>query len=122
MGTGIVSILLNTLPYNAVWLQYLSIVLFVLNVVLFVVGTVLSVLRYTLYPRIFVRMITHPVQSMFLGAVPMGLATIVNMFCYVCVPVWGDWARHVVWGMWIFDAALSVVIALSLPFLLYMPP
>ncbi|KAK1150041.1 Plasma membrane sulfite pump involved in sulfite metabolism [Aspergillus melleus] len=118
MGTGIVSILLNTLPYNGDWLRYISIVLFVFNVVLFAIGIVISVLRYTLYPEIFFLMITHPVQSMFLGTIPMGFATIINMFCYVCVPAWGEWTRNFAWGLWIFDAVLSVVIALSLPFLL----
>lgn len=119
MGTGIVAILLNTLPYNAPWLYWISVVIFALNVLLFAVGCLLSLLRYTLYPEIFRLMIAHPVQSMFLGTVPMGFATIVNMFCFVCVPAWGDWTRSVAWGMWIFDAVLSVVTALSLPFLLY---
>ncbi|KAL5358893.1 sulfite efflux pump SSU1 [Aspergillus floccosus] len=122
MGTGIVAILLNTLPYNAHWLYWISVVIFALNVLLFAVGCILSLLRYTLYPEIFRVMIAHPVQSMFLGTVPMGFATIVNMFCFVCVPAWGDWTQSVAWGMWIFDAVLSVVTALSLPFLLMAHP
>ncbi|KAL4897481.1 malate permease [Aspergillus ambiguus] len=122
MGTGIVAILLNTLPYNADWLYWISVVIFGLNVVLFAVGCILSLLRYTLYPEIFWVMITHPVQSMFLGTVPMGFATIVNMFCFVCVPAWGEWTQPVAWGLWIVDAVLSVVTALSLPFLLMAHP
>ncbi|KAF9886446.1 hypothetical protein FE257_011478 [Aspergillus nanangensis] len=118
MGTGIVSILLNTLPYNGIWLYWISVVVFALNVILFTVGCLISVLRYTLYPEIFLLMIKHPVQSMFLGTFPMGFATIVNMFCLVCVPAWGNWTRNVAWGMWIFDAIISVVVALSLPFIL----
>lgn len=86
MGTGIVSILLNTLPYNAPWLYWISVVIFALNVLLFAAGCVISLLRYTLYPEIFKAMILHPVQSMFLGTFPMGFATIINMFCFVCVP------------------------------------
>lgn len=119
MGTGIVSILLNTLPYNSDWLYWISIVIFALNVLLFAAGCIISLLRYTLYPEIFKAMILHPVQSMFLGTFPMGFATIINMFCFVCVPIWGDWARQFAWGMWIIDAIVSVVTALSLPFLLY---
>jgi hypothetical protein len=64
-------------------------------------------------------MITHPTQSMFIGTLPMGFATIVNMLCFVCVPAWGDWARDFAWAMWIIDAAIAVVTALSLPFMLY---
>ncbi|PKX90342.1 TDT family transporter [Aspergillus novofumigatus IBT 16806] len=119
MGTGIVSILLNTLPYNAQWLYWISVVIFAINVLLFITGCIISFLRYILYPEIFGAMIVHPVQSMFIGTFPMGLTTIINMFCFVCVPVWGEWTRNFAWGLWIFDAILSVVTALSLPFLLY---
>lgn len=119
MGTGIVSILLHNLPYNAVWLYWISVVVFALNVLLFLLGCIISVLRYTLYPEIFRVMITHPVQSMFIGTFPMGLATIINMICFVCVPAWGEWTRYFAWGLWIFDAVVSVMTALSLPFLLW---
>lgn len=118
MGTGIVSILLHNLPYNGEWLYWISVVIFALNVVLFATGCIISLLRYTLYPDIFKVMILHPVQSMFIGTFPMGLATIINMICFVCVPSWGEWTRWFAWALWIFDAAFSVVIALSLPFLL----
>lgn len=121
MGTGIVSVLLNSLPYNGIWLYWIANVIFALNVLLFAAGCVVSFLRYVLYPEIFKAMIMHPVQSMFLGTFPMGLATIINMFCAVCVPAWGEWAKDFAWALWIFDAIVSVMIALSLPFLLYVP-
>lgn len=75
MGTGIVSILLHNLPYNAIWLQYISYIFFGLNVVLFTVFTAMSIARYTLYPTIWFAMISHPGQSLFLGCFPMGLAS-----------------------------------------------
>ncbi|KAJ5580235.1 malate permease [Penicillium hispanicum] len=118
MGTGIVSVLLHTLPYNGAWLYWISVVIFALNVLLFSMGCLISVLRYTLYPEIFRVMITHPVQSMFIGTFPMRLATIINMVVFVCVPAWGEWARYCAWGLWIFDAVVSVMTALSLPFIL----
>jgi hypothetical protein len=34
-------------------------------------------------------MIRHPAQSLFIGTFPMGLATIINMIVFVCVPAWG---------------------------------
>jgi len=117
MGTGIVSLLLHNLPYNGVWLYWLSIAIFTLNVLLFIAGSIITILRYTLYPEIFLAMIKHPVQSMFIGTFPMGLATIVNMICLVCVP-WGQWVGYFAWGLWIFDAAVSVTVAMSLPFML----
>jgi tellurite resistance protein TehA-like permease len=119
MGTGIVSILLHNLPYNGPWLYWISITIFALNVLLFALGAIISFLRYSLYPEIFTVMITHPVQSMFMGTFPMGLATIINMIVFVCVPIWGEWVRYFAWGLWIFDAGISVLTALSLPFILY---
>jgi len=119
MGTGITSILLNTLPYNGKWLYWISVVVFALNVLLFATFLLMTILRYTLYPRIFAVMIRHPVQSMFIGTLPMGFATIINMFVFVCVPAWGEWTRNFAWILWILDAVVSVVTAFTLPALLY---
>lgn len=113
------SILLNTLPYNGQWLYYISIIIFVLNVAYFTVFLAVTLLRYILYPEIFRVMVTHPVQSLFLGTFPMGLATIINMFCFVCVSRWGDGAAYFIWAVWVFDAVVSVLVAIGIPFLLY---
>lgn len=119
MGTGIVSILLNTLPYNGNWLYWISVVIFAFNVLLFGVFLLVSIMRYVLYPEIFPVMVKHPTQSLFLGTFPMGLATIINMICFVCVPVWGPWASYLAWGLWMADAVISVMTCLALPFIMY---
>ena len=119
MGTGIVSILLNTLPYNAHWIYLISVVIFVLNVLLFTIFLVITVLRFALYPGLFRPVVTHPFQSMYIGTFPMGITTMINMFCFVCVPAWGHWSQGFIWGIWIFVAVFSVLTALLLPFILY---
>lgn len=96
MGTGIVSILLQRLPYNGQWLYWISVAIFCLNIVMFVLFTLISILRYALYPEIWFVMIRHPAQSLFLGTFPIGLATIINMIVYVCVPAWGEGAVKLV--------------------------
>lgn len=48
----------------------------------------------------------------------MGLATIVNMIVFVCVPAWGLWAARLAWALWWFDAALSIVICVYLPWVI----
>ena len=96
MGTGIVSVLLHNLPYNGIWLYWISVVVFALNVFLFCAFLLISILRYAIYPEIWVVMIRHPAQSLFLGTFPMGLATIINMIVFVCVPAWGTWAVYLV--------------------------
>ncbi len=75
MGTGIVSILLHNLPYNAPWVQYISYGFFALNIAFFSLFLAISLLRYVLYPEIWTVMIKHPAQSLFLGCIPMGLAS-----------------------------------------------
>lgn len=83
MGTGIVSILLHNLPYNAQWLQYVSYAFFGFNLLLFSVFSVISALRYTLYPEIWGVLIAHPAQSLFLGCFPMALASMFFFpFCH----------------------------------------
>lgn len=75
MGTGIVSILLRSLPYTTSWVAYLADAFFALNVCLFLVFTALTLARYVLYPEIWSAMLNHPGQSLFLGTFPMGLAS-----------------------------------------------
>ncbi|KAK7705942.1 Plasma membrane sulfite pump involved in sulfite metabolism [Botryosphaeria dothidea] len=79
MGTGIVANLLEGMPYNAAWLYWLSIVFFVLNTILFTLAFLTSVVRYTLYPEIWGVMIRDPINSLFLGTIPMGFATLIEI-------------------------------------------
>lgn len=67
MGTGIVSILLHILPYKGRWLYWISVAIFCLNGLLFILFLGISILRYVLWPEIWLKMIKHPAQSMFIG-------------------------------------------------------
>ena len=116
MGTGITSILIHNLPYNGRWLYWISVGIFALNTLLFVVFLGISVLRYIMYRGLFMYMIRHPVQSLFIGTFPMGLATIVNMIVFVCVPAWGPWSITLAWTLWWIDVVISVIVCLYLPF------
>jgi tellurite resistance protein TehA-like permease len=118
MGTGIVSMILIAIPYHARWLFYLAISFFALNTVLFSFALTISIVRYTLYPEIWGVMIRDPTNSWFLGTIPMGFATLVNMWIYVCVPVWGPWAATVAWVGWMIDAILAAGVTLSMSVLL----
>lgn len=118
MGTGIVSVLLVSIPYPSRWLFYLSIVFFALNACLFLAALVVSALRYMLYPAIWGVMIRDARNSLFLGTVPMGFATLVEMWIFVCVPAWGPWAVTVAWVAWMIDAVVSVCVTVFLAFML----
>src|SRR5436190_7937868 len=119
MGTGITSVLLFSLPYNGIWIYWISVAIFVLNVALFVIGTAITLLRYTLYPTVWSVTIRDPYQSMFLSCFPVGFATVINMIVLVCVPAWGHGVGIIAWGLWMVDAVISTMAALCLPFMLY---
>src|ERR1700761_1215667 len=118
MGTGIVAILFGTIPFHSPVLYYLSIIFFILNTVLFALASITSILRYTLYPEIWGVMIRDPVNSLFLGTIPMGFATLINMWILICVSVWGDWTKTATLAFWITDAAASLLTTLALPTML----
>ena len=75
MGTGIVSILIHNLPYNGHWLYWISVVIFALNVFLFGVFIAISLVRYTMFPGIWMCVLRHPVQSLFLGRITQLMTT-----------------------------------------------
>ena len=120
MGTGIVSILFFTFSeiyedsFNA--LRIISYVFLFMNVAIFGVISLLSVLRYLMYPRLFVFLISDPGQSMYLGTLPMGFATIVTMTVNVAVKQLGrpTWPL-IAWGLWWLDVIMSVGVALGVP-------
>lgn len=49
----------------------------------------------------------------------MGLATIINMIAFVCVPAWGGNWWKLAWALWWIDAAISFATCLALPFTMY---
>lgn len=117
MGTGIVSLMLPKLPLPGT--AAIGEGLWVLNMVLFVLFTLMSVARVMLYPADSRATLHHPVQSMFLGAIPMGLATIVNGFITFGVPHWGEGAAILARDLWAFDALLSTFVGLFVPYLMF---
>ncbi|KAK0867546.1 Plasma membrane sulfite pump involved in sulfite metabolism [Friedmanniomyces endolithicus] len=118
MGTGIVSLIFITIPWQAPWLHYLGIVFFALNACLFTLASTASLLRYTLWPEIWTVMLADTNNSLFLGTVPMGFATLVEMWVFVCVPAWGPWAADVAWALWMLDAVAAVSVTVGLGVLL----
>ena len=118
MGTGIVSLLFITIPFQARWLYWLSVIFFGLNVILFSLAFGISILRYTLYPEIWTVMIQDPNNSLFLGTIPMGFATLVESWIFLCCPYWGPWSVTFAWVCWMIDSVVAVLVTVSLPFLL----
>lgn len=75
-------------------------------------------LRYILYPIVFPRMLRHPTQSLFLGTLPMGFATIVNMIVFACIPAFGAKWVTLAWVLWWVDSGVAAIIAVGVPFVM----
>lgn len=118
MGTGVVSLLLITIPFQATWLYWLSVVFFILNTILFTAAFIISLLRYSLYPEIWTVMIHDPTNSLFLGTIPMGFATLVESWYLLCCPYWGHWSVILAWVAWMIDSVAALAVTVSLMFLL----
>ncbi|KAL3450829.1 voltage-dependent anion channel [Aspergillus insuetus] len=118
MGTGMTSILLYFISFKASWLYYLSIALFLLNAVFFCIISVLMVLRYCLFPKLWRPTLCDPMVVPFLGTIPIAFATLIEMWVFICVPLWGEWASTVAFAFWIVDAAGAVLLTMYLSFLL----
>ena len=119
MGTGILSILLHTSPHRFEGEDVIGTVLYFFNIVLFVAFSAISVARYTCFPGVIGLMLRHPQQSLFLGTIPIGLATIVNATVLIAVPRYGQWAAHLAWGLWWLDVLLTVLCVVGLPLVMF---
>jgi tellurite resistance protein TehA-like permease len=61
----------------------------------------------------------HSAVSMFFGAIPMGLATIINGFVVFGIPNWGMAAMAIAESLWWLDMAMAVVCGVSIPYLMF---
>ncbi len=122
MGTGVLALAMNqfpgTLPGLHERLHQAGTALWLFNIGLFSLITLLYAARWAFFFSGARRVFSHAVASMFFGAVPMGLATIVNGFLAFGQPVFGDVsvsAAHILW--WV-DVGLSLASGLLVPFLM----
>jgi len=119
MGTGIVAILLHQLPYQFSGLGQISVVFLFLNIVIFIGLLFFSILRYIVWPEVFLLMLRHPVQSLFLGAVPIGFGTIITMLVYVAAPLSRGLLYFTQVLFWI-DVVLAMLTCLGVPLFMIM--
>ena len=119
MGVGIMSILLHTSPHRFKGETVIGTALFLANVAIFLLFAAVTAARYAAFPWAFRRLLAHPSQSLFLGTVPMALATIVNGTALIAVPEYGQWARDLSWALWWVDVALTVASVAVVPLLMF---
>ncbi|WDD90940.1 TDT family transporter [Burkholderia sp. FERM BP-3421] len=119
MGNGIVSLVLVALPFHFTGQQALAATLWSVNVVLYALCTAMLLARVLRHPETIRPMLHHPLQSMFLGAIPMGLVPIINGCVLFAAPRVGPVAYDVAAALWCLDAALAVAVAVLVPYLMF---
>lgn len=117
MGTGIISVLLESLPYRLHGLHAIALVFFGINLALFALFIAFTALRFVLWPPLLVRTLIDPVSSMYLGALSMGFTTLINMCVIGFI---SDSRSHsfaiFVWVLWWINAVFSIIILILVPF------
>ncbi len=117
MGTGVVALVLNQLPVPL--LHGVGAGLWYLNIALFTLCSAAYAGRWVMFPAEAARIADHPVMPMFLGAIPMGLATIVNGCLVFGLPAYGQAAVGIAEWLWWVDAGLAIGVGLLVPLLMF---
>ncbi|HXH63881.1 MAG TPA: TDT family transporter [Mariprofundaceae bacterium] len=116
MGTGILSLLIAVFPYPFAGQHMLAESLWWADVVLFLVFSALFIARFLIFPGSIGPMLDHPVQSMFLGAIPMALVPIINGLPEFSSLHHPYAVAHVLWWL---DVALAVISGLLVPYRMF---
>ncbi|MDM1248728.1 TDT family transporter [Acinetobacter sp. R933-2] len=119
MGTGVVALILPEFPFAQEILWQVATALWQFNTLLFIVFSLVYALRWLIYPHEAKQIFSHPSMALFLGAIPMGLATVLNGFLKYGVALYGDIAIQIAQVLWFVDAILAVGIGVLVPFCMF---
>lgn len=119
MGTGVVALIIADFPIASEVFWQLGSGLWHFNMLLFIFFMALYGARWIKYPLEAAQIFNHPVMCLFLGAIPMALATILNGFLKFGLPLYGEIALDLAEILWYIDVILAVAIAWAVPFLMY---
>ncbi|KAI9809427.1 MAG: hypothetical protein M1827_006863 [Pycnora praestabilis] len=110
MDTGIISIIMNRLPYQFSGLPVLSTIVFVFNLVLFSIFMTISILRLIMYPRHIYNSIASNVEQLSLLAAPaIAFLTIVSQIGMICSTAWHHGFTLVAYVLWWIGMAWTVI-------------
>ncbi|KAL0956587.1 hypothetical protein HGRIS_002725 [Hohenbuehelia grisea] len=114
MGTGAISLLFYAFPYGngSQGLNVFALIFFFLNLVLFATFVLVQCVRYAMFPDIWWIMLYHPVQSLYLGCMPMGATTLLNIAVNLINEDYGFGGKaflYALWGLWWLDVAISAL-------------
>ncbi|KAK1761381.1 malic acid transport protein [Echria macrotheca] len=114
MATGGIANVLHTLPYNPAWLNGIGLAFYFLNLCLFILNTVLISIRFRLRPGSFVNSFTDQMESLFISAFLVSIATILITTCQYGVSHTSGWPVEPMEAMFWIYLGLSVVVSAGL--------
>ncbi|KAF7292763.1 hypothetical protein MIND_01174800 [Mycena indigotica] len=120
MGTCVVASLVNRFHWGSGSEpnKVLTLVLFFCSLLCFVLISAASVARYIIFPELWSAMLRHPIQSLFISAMPMAGCSLINI-ALVAHQKYG-FSNHsraflyALWAFWWLDVVISVVIAFGM--------
>lgn len=119
MGTGVLALALAACPWRLLGLPVLAESLWLLAVLLFCLFSGLYAARWLLFFDEAREIFAHATVSMFIGTIPMGLATLINGLLLFGLPRWGAAVLPLALGLWWLDAAMALACGVLIPYLMF---
>ena len=119
MGTGILALALPQVPGVGASLHPVGEALWYFNIALFTLFAGLYTARWTMFGHEARRIFGHNTVSMFIGTIPMGLATIINGFLAFGLPRFGAGVIPIAETLWWIDVAMSLACGVAIPYLMF---
>ncbi|MDK8266932.1 TDT family transporter [Pseudomonas oryzihabitans] len=119
MGTGVLALALAACPWRFPGLPVLAEGLWLLAVLLFCLFSGLYAARWLLFFDEAREIFAHATVSMFIGTIPMGLATLINGLLLFGLPRWGAAVVPLALGLWWLDAAMALACGVLIPYLMF---
>lgn len=119
MGTGILALALPQVPGAGLTLRATGEGLWLFNICLFTLFALLYIARWIMFFHEAKQIFSHNIVSMFIGTIPMGLATIINGFLFFGLPHWGDGMVEIAQILWWVDVAMSLACGVLIPYFMF---
>ena len=119
MGTGILALALPQVPGVGASLHPVGEALWYFNIALFTLFAGLYTARWTMFGHEARRIFGHNTVSMFIGTIPMGLATIINGCLAFGLPQFGAGVIPIAETLWWIDVAMSLACGVAILYLMF---
>lgn len=119
MGTGILALALPQVPGVGPALRPLGEALWFFDIALFALFSLLYGARWIFFGHEARRIFGHNTVSMFIGTIPMGLATIINGCLAFGIARFGRGIVDVAQALWWLDVAMSLACGVLIPYLMF---